>query len=90
LSQSSELDPKTSKYKFFQNKNNSKKLLHLYDLEKDPDEEYNIADSNPTLVNELDDYLIELRKDVFPHVDDNVDENEIKKIQKELKKLGYM
>ena len=83
---------RTSKYKYFRSMDNdSSKKIYLFDLISDPQELTNIANSNPELTqkfeNELQKIRTELQKDFStPEISDD----ETKKIEAELKKLGYI
>ncbi len=83
---------RTSKYKYFRDRIESEKNVHLFDLIKDPLEKINIATSNPNLVNELENELLNINNDgnfeFKKELTTNENENEL--IEKELKKLGYI
>jgi arylsulfatase A-like enzyme len=79
---------RTSNYKYLKNISNSKESLELYDLQNDPLEECNISNENPEIVLNLDTLLQQLRTNA--KIDEKEhDEEEIKKIEEKLKKLGY-
>lgn len=78
---------RTSKYKYFRDKNDPKKRIHLYNLEKDPLENENL-NHNCDIVNEMEMVLENILKDTPENVIEDFEET--KKIEKELKKLGYM
>ena len=48
---------RTDKYKYFRNRYDSSKNVHLYDLENDPYEDNNIADRDKKIVEEMEDIL---------------------------------
>ena len=48
---------RTSKYKYFRDKNNPKKRVHLYNLELDPFEDKNISENSTEVVNEMESIL---------------------------------
>jgi arylsulfatase A-like enzyme len=80
---------RTSKYKYFRDKNNPKNRIHLYDLENDPFEDINLASSKISEINNLENIL----SNILKYSKNNFnDENELnsKKIEDELKKLGYV
>lgn len=79
---------RTSKYKYFRDKNNSKNRIHLYDLENDPFEDLNIASSNVNKINEFEQMLSEIQKD-SENILEN-DELDSEEIENELRKLGYV
>ena len=81
---------RTSKYKYFRN-GNSFTNQHLYDLQIDILEENNIAKENPVLVKEMENILEKLKNKSSSQSDQKqIDEEKRKKIQEELKKLGYI
>lgn len=86
---------RTSKYKYFRDFDKNEKTAHLYDLENDPFEENNIADIKKNIVNEMEKKLIEITKDsVIPSDEDfegrKLSDDETKKVEEELRKLGYI
>ena len=87
---------RTDKYKYFRNRYDSSKNVHLYDLENDPYEDNNIADGNKKIVTEMEDILkkiingFSLEKGCrLEDVDDDLGTEEINMVEKELKKMGY-
>ncbi len=52
---------RTQKYKYFRTNSDKNKQIHLYDLEKDPLEEENLAISNPDLIKHMEDLLHKLK-----------------------------
>jgi len=82
---------RTSKYKYFRNEKDSSKNIHLYDLENDLLEEKNIAKDFTNIVGEMEDILKKIKNpNLKQNVDTHIDDDEIKKIEEELKKLGYV
>ena len=82
---------RTSKFKYFRNKNFSNK--HLYDLEVDPLEEHNIAEKKPDIVNKMESLLLDLQTDSgfnFKKTQKILEPNDEKHIEDELRKLGYL
>lgn len=51
---------RTSKYKYFKSASKNKKNIHLYNLEKDPFEEVNIAEKNEKIVEKMENILVKL------------------------------
>lgn len=80
---------RTSKYKYFRDKDNPKNRVYLFDLKNDPLEEKNIAEDNLKIVNEMEkivtDKLTESKS-----VNPEYSEDELKNIENELKKMGYI
>jgi len=82
---------RTSQYKYYRNRYNPKEHVHLYDLKKDPLEVNNIAKNRQDLVNYLEEVLTELKKDSLSQSKpEELSKEEIKKVEEELKKLGYI
>ena len=80
---------RTSKYKYFRSANDPKENINLYDLENDPFENDNIANIYPDKVKELEKILTEMTSDIGFYVDE-ISEEETKRIEQELRRLGYM
>ena len=80
---------RTSKYKYFRDKNYPKNRIHLYDLESDPFEDFNIASKNMDKINEFEKILSNIIKD-FKNNSDIEDELSSAEIENELRKLGYV
>jgi arylsulfatase A-like enzyme len=81
---------RTEKYKYFRDIN-SKIFLELYDLKNDSLEENNIADENTDIVNNLEHILLDIINQPSDElVSDITNDEETKKIESELRKLGYM
>jgi arylsulfatase A-like enzyme len=79
---------RTNKHKYFRDKNNSKKRVHLFDLENDPFENYNIAEENDFLVS---DFELKISKIYDKNqVKINNDQLSSQEIEDELRKLGYV
>ena len=70
--------------------NDLKKCVHLYDLKNDSFEDKNIANSNLEIVDEMENTLQKIINDTTSKFDVEINEEETKKIEEELKKLGYM
>ena len=80
---------RTSKYKYFRNSKNSKKDIHLYDLENDPYENNNISKNNLPIIEKMEKLLQNMQNDTL-ELDNTISKEEEEKISKELKKLGYI
>ena len=82
---------RTSKLKYFRGLDNPNEEIHLYDLVNDPLEENNIAEINTKLVNEMEETLVKIRKELDRKFEAPELSNEDEKnIEDELKKLGYI
>jgi len=83
---------RTSEYKYFRDRNETTKNIHLYDLVKDPLEEKNLADKLPDVVQKMENTLSEMQSQKsFDYEKSNeLNDDETKIIEKELRKLGYI
>ena len=79
---------RTSKFKYLRDLSHKDKIHELYDLENDPLEEKNIADNNSNVISQLEEKLIQIRPDTLVE-DDEINEEEMRMIKEQLKKLGY-
>lgn len=89
-----EIGIRTSRYKYFRSRKDSTTSVHLYDLKNDPLEEINIVDSKPEIVVQMENILREITKDLsdkpdYKTIEGEITEEQIKKINEELSKLGY-
>ena len=64
-------------------------LIHLYNIQKDPYENDNIAHKNKEIVKKFEEELTRLTKDRIKFDEEVTDENN-EKIEEELKKMGYL
>jgi arylsulfatase A-like enzyme len=89
---SNSIGVRTSHYKYFRDRDNATKNIHLYDLEIDPLEEKNIADEFPKTVVKMENLLNEEKsqKSFAYKKSDDLNEDEVQMIEEELKKLGYI
>tara|TARA_B100000029_G_scaffold463479_1_gene496804 strand:+ start:1347 stop:2777 length:1431 start_codon:yes stop_codon:yes gene_type:complete len=83
---------RTPHYKYFRDRDDSNKNIHLFDLENDPFEENNIFSSNPEIIKKMENLLNDEQKQkVFTYSEsDELSEEDTQMIEEELKKLGYM
>ena len=84
---------RTSDFKYFRDKYDSTIKVHLYDLKNDPLEENNIAENNHSTVEKMEKLLTKLQNDHgfdYKKSEQILDIDEEKKIEEELRKLGYM
>jgi len=88
---------RTDKYKYFRNRYDSSKNVHLYDLENDPYEDDNIADKDKKTVGEMESILkkiingFSLEKGCsLEDVDDELRTEETNMVEKQLKRMGYI
>ena len=71
------------------NTRNSTVNVYLYDLKTDPFVNNNIADDNSNIVKKMENILEELTENSTIETMDNLGDEKLKKIQNELKLLGY-
>jgi len=83
---------RTSKFKYFRDRNDPKKNVHLFDLESDPHEEKNIALSNKNIVFEMEKVFQKINpsKDFTIKNSKQLSKSEIDGAENILKKLGYI
>jgi len=79
---------RTSKFKYFRDKDDPKKRIHLYDLENDPFEDHNMQSDNQQKIAELENILQEILKNRL--IQDSPNNDESATIASELRKLGYL
>ena len=79
---------RTSKFKYFRDKNDPKNRIHLFDLQNDPNEDENIASAKPEMVDELESVLQNILKQENTIKETINDESQ--EIENELRKLGYV
>ena len=84
---------RTSEFKYFRDKNNFTKNVHLYDLRKDRLEENNIANNKNDVVIKMEEILQDILKNGNMKQKksyEEIDDNQSRIIESELKKLGYI
>ena len=81
---------RTSNYKYLRSRNDLTKNVTLYDLKNDPDETTNIAHSNEQIINEMERTLQKIRSGDIMDSPKEMTSVENEKIEKELRKLGYI
>lgn len=82
---------RTSKYKYFRSKDKERKRVYLFDLVNDPNEENNIANLNPQIIEDMEKILTELYKiDSTEEHKEEMTVDEMKIVEMELRKLGYI
>ena len=81
---------RTSNYKYFRSAYNANENIHLYDLKNDPYENSNIMKTNKKLVTQFEKTLLEMQKNDFSEYVDEEDTEELKEIEYELRKMGYV
>ena len=81
---------RTSKWKYFRGRDKTRKRVFLFDLENDPFEEKNIKEQNPKIIEKMEKILESFNKKSSPQEGEKLTDEETKKIEKELRKLGYV
>lgn len=79
---------RTSQYKFCKNTKNNK--IELYDLRNDSLEENDISNQHPDVIKQMNKMLLEVRQYTQTHNKEKISNEERKKIEEELRKLGYL
>ena len=77
---------RTSDFKYYRARNNSKKKVSLYNLKQDPDEIVNIASERKDIVEKMEKLLEDIRKNSIREEEINIKETQ--RIEKDLKPLG--
>jgi len=80
---------RTSSYKYFRNRIDSKSDVYLFNLIKDPNELKNIASENPDIINKYEKILGKITKNSENIVKGEISDEE-KMIEDELRKMGYL
>lgn len=80
---------RTSDFKYFRSRKNSKEYVHLYDLKIDPLEETNLAELNIKKVQEMEDLLSKMTINSESNVRE-ISKDEQERVEDELRKLGYI
>ena len=81
---------RTSNYKYLRSRKDVTKDVTLYDLKNDPNETKNIASLNPQIVEEMEGILQKITTDSAVYDLPSITKDESKKIEAELRKLGYI
>ena len=81
---------RTSNYKYLRSRNDLTKNVTLYDVKNDPNETKNIASLNPQIVEEMEKTLQKITRDSVVFDSTSITKDETKKIEAELRKLGYL
>ena len=77
-------------YKYFRSRSNPNNMIHLYALTEDPLELHNIADVNIEIVENMEAKLQNFLKNDNDQKVDEITTEDRKKIEDELRKLGYI
>ncbi len=79
---------RTSKFKYFRDRDDITKRVHLFNLEKDEFEENNLSSSRPDIIEKMEKYISKINY-IDNSKSDIIDKNETRIIIDELEKLGY-
>ena len=81
---------RTSHYKYLRSRKDLTKNVVLYNLKNDPNETKNIASLNPQIVEKMENILQKIISDSMRYDSTANTKGESKKIEAELRKLGYL
>jgi arylsulfatase A-like enzyme len=81
---------RTSNYKYLRSRKDPTKNATLYDVKNDPNETKNIASLHPQIVQEMEKILQKITSDSKGYNSTSNTKDESKKIEDELRKLGYL
>ena len=81
---------RTSNYKYLRSRRDVTKDVTLYDLKNDPDETKNIASLNPQIIEEMEGILQKITSNSDVYDSPSITKDESKKVEAELRKLGYI
>jgi len=81
---------RTEQYKYLRSRDDSKKNISLFDLKLDPSEHNDISKLKPDVIKEMEEILTEITKNSIKTELTSMTDEETKKIEEELRKLGYM
>ncbi|MEM3062427.1 MAG: sulfatase-like hydrolase/transferase [Nitrososphaerota archaeon] len=81
---------RTPNYKYLRSRYNPKEHVSLFDLQTDPHEKNNIAQIQKEIVQKMESMLENIRKNLTQQKPKEVGDDESKKIEEELRKLGYL
>ncbi|MEX0861733.1 sulfatase [Nitrosopumilus sp.] len=81
---------RTSKFKYFRNREDQSKDIHLFDLQNDPQEITNVAHLNKKIIDKMEFFLNNIYDNFSEMESQEFSDQELKKIEDELHKLGYM
>ncbi len=79
---------RTSQFKYFRDRDDKTKRIHLYDLKNDFNEDHNISEKK-AIVKKMENIIEKLYKENIEKGEIEFSEEETRAIEEELKKLGY-
>lgn len=81
---------RTTQYKYLRSRDDPDSHVSLFDLQSDPLEKINLAELKPKIAQEMESLLLQLLGNAVQKDLKQLDDEETKKIQEELRKLGYL
>lgn len=81
---------RTSEYKYYRMRTNARKKVHLYNLKNDPQEKNNIESERQDIVIQMEKIIQKIENCFIKEELVEDDPDETKKIEHELRKLGYI
>lgn len=81
---------RTSDYKYWRSRFDPKENIYLFDLKNDPNEEKNLRNKHPEIVNKMETLLQNIMKNSSKIDDKQLVKDDDKEIEEELRKLGYL
>lgn len=84
---------RTSKFKYFRDRMNPKNNVNLFNLEEDPHEENNIVNEQHEVAQKMENLLLEIKSNgnFNNQVEEDIlNDEDISRVNEELKKLGYI
>jgi len=81
---------RTSEFKYFRDIKEPMKMIHLYNLKLDPNETKNIAGESPNIIEKMEQKLQEIISTKNNEQNQSMKPEDVKKVEKELRKLGYL
>lgn len=81
---------RTTQYKYLRSRDDPDSHVSLFDLQSDPLEKTNLAELKPKIAQEMESLLLQLLGNAVQTDLKQLDDEETKKIQEELRKLGYL
>jgi arylsulfatase A-like enzyme len=81
---------RNSSYKYYRDKNNPNSKVNLYDLNKDPNENENIATEESQIIIQMEKILEKMKMNTSHIENSEITDDEEERVKEELKKLGYI
>lgn len=82
---------RTKNYKYFRSLKNKNEKIYLFDIQNDPLEENNLKEKCPEIIEKMENTLIQIREKLSKKFEKpSINEEETRKVEEELKKLGYI